>query len=48
MKQVAVLVLRLFLILFGITHFSAMLWLIVARNERANGADDTWYDVWNM
>jgi hypothetical protein len=48
LKQAAVLVLRLFLILFGITHFSAMLWLIVARNERALGADDTWYDVWNM
>jgi hypothetical protein len=43
-----VVVFELFLILFGITHFAAMLWLIVARNERDAGANDTWYDDWRM
>jgi hyperpolarization activated cyclic nucleotide-gated potassium channel 2 len=48
LKQLAVLVFELMLVLIGITHFSAMLWLIVAREERAAGATDTWYDGWNM
>jgi hypothetical protein len=39
---------ELLLVLLGITHFSAMLWLIVARHERENGENETWYDAWNM
>jgi hypothetical protein len=34
------------LVLFGITHFAAIIWLIVVRHEKLDGADDTWYDAW--
>jgi hypothetical protein len=32
-----------------ITHFSAMLWLLVARHEMNEGGEtSTWYDAWGM
>mgnify|MGYP002176941049 CR=1 FL=1 len=42
-------VIELFLNLMLITHFSAMLWLAVVRHEmNEGGANDTWFDDWNM
>jgi hypothetical protein len=42
-------VVELFLMLLLITHFSAMLWLLVARHEMNEGGNDgTWYDAWRM
>jgi hypothetical protein len=35
------------LVLLGITHFAAILWLIVVRHEKESGETDTWYDAWN-
>jgi hypothetical protein len=35
------------MILFAITHISAMILLMVARLQRADGNDGGWYDAWN-
>jgi hypothetical protein len=40
-------ILELFLILVGVTHFAAMFWLMIARLEIESGTE-SWYDAWNM
>jgi hyperpolarization activated cyclic nucleotide-gated potassium channel 2 len=46
-RKVIFIAAELSVILFALTHFCAMVWLLVARHERDDGADDTWYDSWN-
>jgi hypothetical protein len=36
------------MVLVGVTHFAAMLWLIVARHEIDNDETGTWYQSWVM
>jgi hypothetical protein len=39
---------ELMYILFMLTHFSAMFWLVVTRNEIHYGEQDSWYHRWNV
>ncbi len=36
------------MVLVGVTHFAAMLWLIVSRHEIDNDETGTWYQSWVM
>ena len=47
LAKVMLTTIKLVFVLFAMTHFCAMFWLLVARHEIDEGADDTWYQSWN-